>query len=68
LMKFFFRHSVFSAAFEAADNQIIQWCMAIATCWPFLKFLIGYTIFLAAVQTADYYIIRHIFTYFLKKR
>jgi hypothetical protein len=53
-------HSIFGAAFETANNQIIQWRGAFAANRPALKFFFGDAIFCSAIKTADYYVFRHI--------
>jgi hypothetical protein len=52
-------HSIFGAAFETANNQIIQGRGAFAANRPALKFFFGYAIFCSAIKTADNNVFRH---------
>ena len=63
-MQMLLLHSVFCAAFKAADNQVIQGRMALSARRPPLEFLPGNAILCAAIEASNDYVFLHIHTTF----
>ena len=63
-MQMLLLHSVFCPAFKAADNQVIQWRMALSARRPSLEFLLGNAILCAAIEAPDDNVFLHIHTAF----